>query len=107
MDSKLVNTPVDPNTKLLPNQGEPFAYNGRYRMLVGKLNYLTITQVDISFVVSMVSQFLDSTYHVHWDIMVWIIELFKEAYAMVYYMRIKDMRIFSYYDANWASSWHD
>ncbi|RVW58902.1 Retrovirus-related Pol polyprotein from transposon RE2 [Vitis vinifera] len=40
---------------------------GRYRRLVGKLNYLTITHPDISFPVSVVSQFLQSPCDSHWD----------------------------------------
>ncbi|RVW71767.1 hypothetical protein CK203_055211 [Vitis vinifera] len=43
------NTPMDPNVKLIPRQGEPLRDPGRYRRLVGKLNYLTITCPDISF----------------------------------------------------------
>ncbi|RVW49251.1 Retrovirus-related Pol polyprotein from transposon RE2 [Vitis vinifera] len=42
---------------------------GRYRRLVGKLNYLTITRPDISFPVSVVSQFLQSPCDSHWDAM--------------------------------------
>ena len=67
MDSKPVDTPMDPNIKLFPNQGEPFSDSGRYRRLVGKLNYLTITRPDISFAVSVVSQFLNSPCEAHWD----------------------------------------
>jgi len=58
MNSKLVDTPMNPNTKLLPNQGESFSDPERYRQLVEKLNYLTVTHLDISFVVSVMSQFL-------------------------------------------------
>ena len=43
LDSKLVDTPMDPNVKLVPGQGEPLRDPGRYRRLVGRLNYLTIT----------------------------------------------------------------
>ena len=57
---KPVDTPMDPNFKLTPGQGEPLQDLGRYRRLVGKLNYLTITRPDISFPVSIVSQFLQS-----------------------------------------------
>ena len=46
---KHVDTPVDPNVKLVPRQGEPLRDPGRYRRLIGKLNYLTITRPDISF----------------------------------------------------------
>ncbi|RVW43917.1 Retrovirus-related Pol polyprotein from transposon RE1 [Vitis vinifera] len=49
LDCKPVDTPMDPNVKLVPGQGEPLGDPGRYRRLVGKLNYLTITRPDISF----------------------------------------------------------
>ncbi|RVW52300.1 Retrovirus-related Pol polyprotein from transposon RE1 [Vitis vinifera] len=42
---------------ILEETGEPLRDPGRYRRLVGKLNYLTITRPDISFPVSVVSQF--------------------------------------------------
>ncbi|RVW45708.1 Retrovirus-related Pol polyprotein from transposon TNT 1-94 [Vitis vinifera] len=49
LDCKPVDTPMDPNVKLILGQGEPLGDPGRYRRLVGKLNYLTITHPDISF----------------------------------------------------------
>ena len=58
LDCKPVDTPMDPNVKLVPGQGESLGDLRRYRRLVGKLNYLTITRPDISFHVSVVSQFL-------------------------------------------------
>ena len=60
LNCKPVDTPMDPNVKLVPRQKEPLRDLGRYRRLVGRLNYLTITQLDISFPVSVVSQFLQS-----------------------------------------------
>ena len=58
LDCKPVDIPMDPNVKLVPGQGELLQDLGRYRRLVGRLNYLTITRPDISFPVSVVSQFL-------------------------------------------------
>ena len=55
---KPIDTSMDPNVKLVPGQGEPLRDPRRYRQLVGKLNYLTITRPNISFRVSVVSQFL-------------------------------------------------
>ena len=55
LNCKPIDTLMDLNIKLLPGQGEPLTDPGRYQRLVGKLNYLTITRPDISFVVSVVS----------------------------------------------------
>ncbi|XP_050897277.1 uncharacterized mitochondrial protein AtMg00810-like [Lathyrus oleraceus] len=53
LNVKPADTPMDPGVKLLPNQGEPLSDSGRYRRLVGKLNYLTVTRPDISFAVKL------------------------------------------------------
>jgi len=62
-----IDSPMDPNQKLLPNQGEPYSDPERYQRLVGKLIYLTITRPDISFTVGVVSQFMQSPHNHHWD----------------------------------------
>ena len=73
LDCKPVDTPMDPNVKLVLGQGEVLRDLGRYRQLVGKLNYLTITPPNISFPVSVVSQFLQSPYDSNWDVVVYIL----------------------------------
>ena len=73
LDYKPVDTPMDPNVKLVPSQEEPLRDPGRYRRLVGKLNYLIITWPDISFPVSVISQFLQSPCNSHWDALVRIL----------------------------------
>ena len=73
LDCKPVDTPLDPNVKLIPGQGEPLEDPGRYRRLVGKLNYLTITRPNISFPVSVVSQFLQLPCDSHWDAVICIL----------------------------------
>jgi len=54
---KLVGTPIDPSVKLVPNQEEWYSNPGRYRSLVGKLNYLIVTPLDIILEVSVVYSF--------------------------------------------------
>jgi hypothetical protein len=60
LGSRLVDVPIDPNKKLLKGEGELFEDPDRYRRLIGKLNYLTITKPNISYVASVVSRFLDA-----------------------------------------------
>ena len=49
LDCKPVDTPRDPNIKLVPSQGELLQDPGRYRLLVGKLKDLTITRPESHF----------------------------------------------------------
>ena len=70
---------MNPNVKLVPRQGEPLEDSWQYKRLVGKLNYLTITRPNISFTVSVVSQFLDSSYDSHWHALVCILRYIKSA----------------------------
>ena len=77
LNCKPVDTPMDPNVKLVPSQGELLRDPRRYRRLVGKLNYLTITRPNISFTVSVVSQFLKSPCDSHWDVVVHILRYIK------------------------------
>ena len=77
LDCKPVDTPMDSNVKLVPCQEEPLRDPRRYRRLVGKLNYLTITRPDISFPVRVVSLFLQSPCDSHWDVVVRILRYVK------------------------------
>ena len=51
---KPCSTPMAPNVRFT-KEGELFEDPKRYRRLVGKLNYLTISHSDIAYSVSIVS----------------------------------------------------
>ena len=101
LDYKPVDTPMDPNVKLVPSQGELIRDPERYRRLVGKLNYLTITWPDISFLVSIVSRFLQSPCDSHWDSAVRILRYVKGTPSQeVLYENICHTQIVGYSDAD-------
>ena len=101
LDYKLVDTPMDPNVKLVPGQGEPIRDPGRYRRLVSKLNYLTITLFNISFPVSVVSQILQSPCDSYWDVGVHILRYVKGTPSQgVLYENRGHTQIVGYSDAN-------
>ena len=105
LDCKPVDTPKDPNVKLIPSQGELLRDPGRYRRLVGKLNYLTITRPNISFPVSVVSQFLQSPCDSHWDAVFRILRYIKRTPSQgVLYKNRGHTQVVGYSDADWASS---
>ncbi|XP_043725881.1 uncharacterized mitochondrial protein AtMg00810-like [Telopea speciosissima] len=57
---KPVDTPMDPNVKFGASNEKEFADKHQYRRLAGKLVYLTVTRPDISYVVDVISQFMES-----------------------------------------------
>ncbi|RVW33893.1 putative mitochondrial protein [Vitis vinifera] len=105
LDCKPVDTPMDPNVKLIPGQGEPLGDPRRYQRLVGKLNYLTIARPDISFPVSVVSQFLQSPCDSHWDAVIRILRYIKRTPGQgVLYENRGHTQVVGYTDADWAGS---
>lgn len=60
LGSNTMDAPMDPNSKLVGDQGELLTNPVWYRRLVGKWNNLIVTRLDISFTLSVMSQFLDA-----------------------------------------------
>jgi len=60
LDSQPIDTLMDYHVKLDTDMGELFANVGHYKWLVGKLIYLTVTRPDITYVVRVVSQFMQA-----------------------------------------------
>ena len=72
---------------------------------MGKLNYLTITQSDVSFPVSVVSQFLQSPCDSHQDAVIRILRYIKGIIGQgVLYENRSHTQIVGYCDADWAGS---
>ena len=65
-DNKTVSTPLEFNAKLTPLNGKPISDATRYRQLASTLINLTITRLDISHAISMVSKFMDASRFVHY-----------------------------------------
>eukprot|EP00253_Pinus_taeda_P019082 PITA_19082 len=57
-----LTTPMEQNLKLTSIEGKEFEDAIKYRQLVGILNYLTTTRPDISFVVGILSRFMQKPY---------------------------------------------
>ena len=105
LDCKPVDTPMDSNIKHVPGQRDPLRDLGRYRQLVSKLNYLTINRPDISFPMSIVSQFLQSSCDRHWDAAVRILRYVKGTPGQgVLYDNRGHTQIVGYNDADWVDS---
>jgi len=76
-NSKPFKVPLMPNLKLYAHLGQPLEDPNRFRRLVGKLIYLSITRPDISFAVQFLTQFMSSPIDAH----------MKEAYHFLRYLK--------------------
>uniref|UniRef100_A0A2N9E4Z4 Integrase catalytic domain-containing protein n=1 Tax=Fagus sylvatica TaxID=28930 RepID=A0A2N9E4Z4_FAGSY len=105
LGSKPVATPMEPNLKLMPDKGDFVDDPDTYRRLVGKLIYLTITRPDISYAVSIVSQFMTNPRVPHMNAVIRILKYLKNAPGRgLFYRSSGHLRIEGYTDADWAGS---
>uniref|UniRef100_A0A2N9EKK0 Integrase catalytic domain-containing protein n=1 Tax=Fagus sylvatica TaxID=28930 RepID=A0A2N9EKK0_FAGSY len=105
LGSKPVATPMEPNLKLMPDKGDFVDDPDTYRRLVGKLIYLTITWPDISYAVSIVSQFMTNPRVPHMNAVIRILKYLKNAPGRgLFYRSSGHLRIEGYTDADWAGS---
>ena len=109
INSKSVDTPMDPNAKLLPSQGEPLSDPEKYRRLVEKLNYLTVIRPDISLAVSVVSQFFNSPCVNHLNAVTRILKYIKKGSPGkgMLYGHNDHTGVVCYTDADWTRSLSD
>ena len=78
LGTKPCSAPMAPNVQLT-KEGELFKDPERYRRLVGKLNYFTVTLLDIAYSVSVLSQYMSSSTISHWATIEHILCYLKEA----------------------------
>ena len=61
-----LTTPMEQNLNLTSIEGKEFEDATKYRQLVGSLIYLNTTRPDISFVVGILSRFMQKPCEGHW-----------------------------------------
>ena len=92
----------------LTREGELFEDLERYRRLVGKLNYLTVTRPDIAYSVSVVSQYMSSPTVDHWEAVEQLLRYLKGASGRgILYSNHVHNKIECFTDADWAGSKED
>ena len=76
--AKPYSTPMTTNVHIT-KEGDLFEDPEKYKRLVGKLNYLTVTRPDITYSVSVLSQYMSSPTVGHWATVEHILCYLKEA----------------------------
>ena len=91
----------------LTREGKLFEDPEKYRRLVGKLNYLTVTSPDIAYSVSVVSQYMSSPTIDHWAAVKQILLLEGAPRSGILYSNHGHNRLECFTNADWARSKED
>ena len=67
LGAKPAGFPMEQNHRLTSEFGSPIADTSKYRRLVGRLLYLTITRSDLQYSTHILSQFMQDPRHEHWN----------------------------------------
>ncbi|KAM1401398.1 hypothetical protein ACFX1X_028606 [Malus domestica] len=104
LDCKPAITPVDSKLRL-NTDGEAMHNVSYYQQLVGKLIYLTITRPDITYAVSLVSQFMHSPTVDHLNMVKRVLRYLRGSIGQGIIMRNNNSTAISgYTDADWAGN---
>ncbi|WVZ24342.1 hypothetical protein V8G54_002886 [Vigna mungo] len=101
---KLAPSPSNPTNKLKDDDGDLLPDPIPYRRLIGKLQYLTNTRPDISFVVQQVSQFMSKPRSSHLNVVFRILKYLKGCLVLgFFYPSSNPHRLQAFYDSDWAA----
>ena len=104
VDSKPCSTPILPETRLSKQGSTPLQDTSHYRQLVGKLQYLTTTRPDLSFVVQQLAQFLDSPTDIHLQAAHRVLRYLKGTIGQgLYFPTTNNLKIQAFSDSDWGT----
>ena len=103
LHAKTASTPIQRGHKFSTNShlmGEP----DRYRRLIGRLLYVTMTRPDITFVLQQLSQHVSAPREDHWDAALYLLRYLKLSPSTgIFISSNNDLHLSAYCDADWAS----
>ena len=107
LDCKPIKTPIEQEGKAKLIEGD-MVDKGRYQWLVGKLIYLSHTKPDITFAVSVVSQYMHSSCQGHFHLVYQILRYLKKTLGKgLFFGKEGNRKVEIFTDADWAGSIND
>lgn len=103
LTSKLAPTPMESGTKLYAHSGKDIEDPTMYMKMVGSLIYLTLTRPDISFVVGVLSRYMQNPKRPHLNAIRRVLRYVKGSVGQgVMFKRESNSKLMGFCDADYA-----
>ena len=97
-----LTTSMDPNVMLQEDEGNDLEDMTMYQQLIGSLIYLMLTQLDISYLVGVVSRYMSNSKKPHLHAIRCILRYVRGIINFgIMYRKTKDCKVMGYCDANY------
>ncbi|RVW56241.1 Retrovirus-related Pol polyprotein from transposon RE1 [Vitis vinifera] len=97
-----IDTPMERGLKL-SDKSDLLKDQGRYRRLVGRLIYLTVSRPDITYAVHVLSRFMHQPRKAHMEAAFRVVRYLKNAPGQgLFFSSNNDLRLRAYCDSDWA-----
>eukprot|EP00253_Pinus_taeda_P033087 PITA_33087 len=101
LECSRLTTPMEQNLKFTSIEGKEFEDATKYRQLVGSINYLTTTRLDISFSVGILSRFMQKPCEGHWSAAKRVLRYLKETQDFgIKYTQVDNFKLIGYSDSD-------
>ncbi|XP_042387961.1 uncharacterized mitochondrial protein AtMg00810-like [Zingiber officinale] len=103
---KPISTPMEQNVRMCAHEGKSLEDATMYQQLIGSLVYLTLTRPDISYAISVISQYMQNPNKPHLEAARRILRYVKNTidYDLLY-KRNEDCKLVGYCDADYAGDY--
>jgi hypothetical protein len=107
-EAKPASTPITATPQLLKNFGDPLPSPTEYRALVGSLQYLSLTRLDIAFGTNKLAQFMQNPSTMHWLALKRLLRyLAGSCDKGIFISATAPLNFHAYSDADWAGDKDD
>lgn len=101
-------TPFLSRVKLEAQRSSPLVDGTLYHQRVGIITYLTHIRPHISYVLGMVSQFMQEPYKLHWKVAKWILHYIEGSHSYeIHYVVGIQLDLVGYTDTDWVGDSQD
>ena len=104
LGAKPARSPIDQNHRLALDDDPMYSDPVRYRRLIGRLIYLTITRPELCYSVHVLAQFMQCPREIHWEVAIRVLRYLKGHQGQgIFLRRDSALQLIAYCDSDWGA----